>query len=228
MSDDYDGTRLTRRRLLGGVATIGAAAAIGGVGTIAHFRDEESSTGNSVQAGTFDLILADSDEGFGENGNSVSGELTLSNAKPGDTFSGDIGLQNAGSVEADHIELDFSYDEIESSGPNGNNEADTQPGSAIGMAKQFEVTTLFYDSQNILSTLSDANGNGRIDLDDLSSSANTGALDNLAPPPSANGGMESFLAEFRFADDPANNDYQGDKLTLTITFALHQNSSQDI
>jgi spore coat-associated protein N len=225
MGDDYDGTRLTRRRLLGGVATIGTAAAIGGVSTMARFRDEESSTA-SVQAGTFDLKLADSDEGFGENGDSVSGELTLPNAKPGETFSGSIQLQNTGSVEADHVELGFSYDETESDGPNGSDEGDTKPGSATGMAKQFEVTTLFYD-ENLQNDLSDANGNGRTDIDDLSSPKNEGALDNLAPAPSANGGTKSLSVGFRFADDPANNDYQGDELTVTITFALHQTSSQD-
>lgn len=71
MSDDHDDTRLTRRRLLDGVTTIGVAAAISGVGTMARFRDEESSTA-SVQAGTFDLKLSGSDEGFGEGGDSVS------------------------------------------------------------------------------------------------------------------------------------------------------------
>lgn len=226
MSDDHDGTRLTRRRLLGGVATIGVAGALGGVSTMARFRDEESST-VSVQAGTFDLKLSDSNEGFGEDGDSVSGELTLPNAKPGETFSGSIQLQNAGSVEANHVELDFSYDEIESDGPNGSNEADTKPGSAIGMARQFEVTTLFYD-EDLLYDLSDANGNKRTDLDDLRSPKNADALDNLAPAPSANGGTKSLSVGFRFADDPANDDYQGDELTVTISFALHQTSSQDI
>lgn len=205
---------------------MGVAATIGGVGTIARFRDEESNTA-SVQGGTFDLQLSDSDEGFGEDGDSVTGEFTLSNAKPGEKFSGDINLVNAGTVEADHVELNFSYDELESSGPNGNDEADTKP-SAEGMAKQFEVLELEYEGQYLRSHLDDTNGNRRIDIDDLSDGANDGVLDNLSPPPAVNGGTRTFSARFQFAHDPANNDYQGDELTVTITFALHQTSSQDI
>lgn len=225
MSDDHDGTQLTRRRLLGGVVTMGTAAAIGGVGTIARFHDEESST-VSVQAGTLDLQLSDSDEGFDEDSDSVTSEFT--NVKPGEKFSDDITLRNIGSVEADHVELGFSYDEIESSGPNGNDGGDTKPGSAEGMAKQFEVLELEYGDQYLLSNLVDANRNGRIDIDDLSSRANDSVLDDLSPPPAAKGGTRTFSARFQFVHDSENNDYQGDDLMVTITFALHQNSSQNI
>ncbi|HET7325193.1 MAG TPA: TasA family protein [Halococcus sp.] len=230
MSDDYDGTRLTRRRLLGGVATMGVAAAIGGVGTMARFRDEESSTDNSVQAGTFDLKLGDNNQGFGDG---VSGSWTFSNAKPGDEFNGVVYLENTGSVPADHVELRFDYDEIEASG-NGADEGDTQPNSAVGMAKQFEILQMEYPwGASILDDLTDANGNGIIDLDDLTQPANAAALDNLTPPPPAGDGFRNLNIRFRFADDSqftggSNNDVQGDKLTFTVTFALHQTSSQDI
>lgn len=225
MSDESDGPRLTRRRLLGGIGTVGTASVIGGAGTWAAFRDDEDSNGNYVQAGTLDLTLSDSDE---SDSDGVSGEITLQNAAPGDTFSGDITLKNAGSLEADHVELAFSYQETEANGPNGNNEADTAPNSAAGMAEQLEATTLFYNGTNVRSNLGDANGNGRRDLDDLTRSANDGALNDLTPPPSANGGTESLVMELKFADDPANNDYQGDEVTFTITMALHQSASQDL
>ncbi|GAA0457346.1 CalY family protein [Halococcus dombrowskii] len=190
MSDESDELRLTRRKLLGGVTTIGVASALGGVSTWATFRDEESSTDNSVQAGTLDLVLSDSDE---TEADGVSGEFTLSNAKPGDTLYGDITLENAGSLDANHVELAFSYDENEADSPNGNNEADTLSNSADGMAKQFEVTQLTYDGTNIFPSISDANGNGRKDIADLTAGANDSVLDGLTPPPSANGGTESLF-----------------------------------
>ncbi|GAA0457353.1 SipW-dependent-type signal peptide-containing protein [Halococcus dombrowskii] len=56
MADDNDKSPLTRRRVLGGMATVGAAGAVG-AGTWAAFSDQETSSGNSVQAGTLDLEL---------------------------------------------------------------------------------------------------------------------------------------------------------------------------
>lgn len=223
---------LTRRRLLGGVAATGVAAAGAGAGTWAYFQDTESSTGNTIDAGTLDLKLSDSDE---SDADGVSGSWTISNAKPGDSVTSDVTLENAGSLSADHVEFGVSVAETESDGPNGTNEADTQPSSATGMAEQFEVTNLTYDGTNILPNLSDANGNGIIDIADLVS-GNDSILDNLTPPPPANGGTESLNMTFRWAQDSefdnsvsgVNNDYQGDQLEITITMALHQDSSQDL
>ena len=96
--------------------------------------------------------------------------------------------------------------ENEVDGPNGNNEADMPPNSAAGMAKQLEVTNLYYDG-TVHDDADDANGNGRIDLDDLTRTQNDGVLDELTPPPSANSGTEALTVELKFADDPANNDY---------------------
>ena len=230
MSDDHDGTRLTRRRLLGEVGTIGVAGVLGGVSTLARFRDEESSAGNSVKTGTFDLKLGDNDQGFGDG---VSGSWTATNVKPGDEFNGVVYLENTGSLPADHVELGFDYDEIEASG-NGVDEGDNQPHSAVGMAKQFEIVQMEYPSgASISSGLIDANGNGIVDLDDLTRSANQGALDDLTPPPPAGGGFRNLTIRFRFADDSrfaggSNNDVQGDELRFIVTFALHQDDSQDL
>lgn len=223
---------LTRRRLLGSLGAAGTASAGAGAGTWAYFQDSERSTGNTINAGTLDLKVADGNEGFGDG---VSGTWTISNAKPDDSVLADVTLQNAGSLEADHVEFDVSVDEDESDGPNGNNEGDTSPSSADGMSEQFEVTTMTYNGTNILNNLTDANGNGIIDINDLVS-GNDGELDNLNPPPSANGGTRNLTLEFRWAKDSEfnnmksgiNNDYQGDKMDITVTMALHQDSSQDV
>jgi len=232
MSDETSRYELTRRKLLGGVAATGAVSAGVGGGTMALFSDTEQSTGNSISAGTLDLIVADSDEGFGDG---VSETWTLSNAKPGDTVLADLTLQNAGSLEADHVELGFEVTETEATGPSGSDESDTAPGSAAGMAEQFEVMVMTYDGTNLLTALSDANGNTIVDLADLVS-GNDAVLDDLSPPPAANGGTESLFLQLRWAHDSefdtsvsgVNNDYQGDELTITVTMALHQDGSQNL
>lgn len=232
MSDESGRFELTRRRLLGSVAVTGAATAGAGAGTWAYFQDTEESSGNTIDAGTLDLKIADSDEGFGDG---VSETWTISNAKPGDSVLADLTLQNAGSLEANHVEIGFSVVESEADGPTGTNEADTKPSSADGMAEQFEIAVLTYNGTNVLSNLSDANGNGLVDVGDLVS-GNDAVLDDLNPPPSANGGTETMTMQFRWAHDSefdnsvsgVNDDYQGDEFDLTVTYALHQDSSQDL
>jgi predicted ribosomally synthesized peptide with SipW-like signal peptide len=54
MTDD-DTTGLSRRRLLGSVATIGGAAALGGAGSMAFFSDTETYANNRLVAGELDL-----------------------------------------------------------------------------------------------------------------------------------------------------------------------------
>jgi len=52
-----DSPKLTRRRLLAGIGTVGAGLGVVGTGTMALLSDEESSENNSVTAGTLDLEL---------------------------------------------------------------------------------------------------------------------------------------------------------------------------
>jgi predicted ribosomally synthesized peptide with SipW-like signal peptide len=55
--DDRGQFDLSRRKLLGSVATIGAAGAIGGAGTMAFFSDEEEFANNQITAGELDLKI---------------------------------------------------------------------------------------------------------------------------------------------------------------------------
>jgi predicted ribosomally synthesized peptide with SipW-like signal peptide len=50
-----DDTRLSRRRLLGAVGTVGAAATLGGASSLAVFTDEETFANNQLTAGELDL-----------------------------------------------------------------------------------------------------------------------------------------------------------------------------
>ena len=56
MTDDSK-IRLTRRGVLASMGAVGAAAALGGAGTMAFFNDTESFTGNRLVAGELDLKM---------------------------------------------------------------------------------------------------------------------------------------------------------------------------
>lgn len=219
---DADGIRLTRRRLLGGLAATGAAAGGAGAGTYAYFSDTEASSGNTVESGTIDLKVNGSD--------GVTGAFSVSNLAPGQYGSGSLDVSNGGSVTADHLEILFSATETEASGPNGNDEADTAPSSAAGMTELFHFKDLTYGSTDLLANVSDANGNGIVDLDDVIA---YDVFDDLASPGSA-GTTLSFTAGIvdtegsTYTGSRDDDDYQGDKVTVTVEFALAQDASQEI
>nr|WP_254282213.1 TasA family protein [Haloarcula salina] len=92
---------VTRRRVLGGIVTVGAASAAVGAGTFAFFSDTETSTDNTVQAGTVDLNQA-----------SVTGSSSLGdNLAPGDSFTLQIETTYDGSIDGVDLNLDARLQE---------------------------------------------------------------------------------------------------------------------
>lgn len=92
MSDGYD---LSRRKMLGGLATIGVAGAGAGMGTTAYFSDEEAFDDNQLTAGELDLVVdywtdansaavAGGTVGNGRIDGDVSAQYVLNDVKPGD------------------------------------------------------------------------------------------------------------------------------------------------
>lgn len=85
-----DRSRVSRRRVLRAIATVGGASAAAGAGTMAHFSETESSNGNTVQAGTLDLTL--------NGANQTVTFLDVGGIAPGDDGSQSITLGNDGTV----------------------------------------------------------------------------------------------------------------------------------
>lgn len=104
MTDDKNKIELNRRRVLGGIVTVGAAAAAAGAGTSAFFFDEET-TNNEITAGSLEL-------------NSVSGEFTITDVYPGDqTTTQRMSATYNGGVSA---EFDFDVAVSDATGDAGN------------------------------------------------------------------------------------------------------------
>lgn len=239
MSDGNSRFELTRRRVLGSVVATGAAAAGVGAGTWAAFSDTESSSGNSVQAGTLDLTLSDS--------NSLQWSIIADSPGEPPTDTQDIVFHNVGSLNADHLELDFSNTTKEdddgdpSNGYSRGPESDPTDG-ASGMAQYVRVETLTYErpdgtkltlvsnsqpySNSGRPDITNTNDTGFIDLDDLTAPENEDALDNFTPPP-PNDSDQSILNIHLVLDKSTPNDYQGDAVLTEVTASLQQDSSQN-
>lgn len=84
--------RLTRRRLLGSMVTVGGGGAATGAGTMALFSDSETSSDNTIKAGTLNLKLG--------GGHETIEFLKRTNLEPSDEPEGPamLPVQNTGSV----------------------------------------------------------------------------------------------------------------------------------
>lgn len=198
-----DSNGVSRRRVLGGIASVGVAGAAAGAGTMAVFSDSESSSGNSVQAGTLNLTL--------NGGGSFAFNTALA---PTETTTDSVTLVSDGSVSGS-LDVDVSY--TESDGDTGSQNATDDE-----VAQNLEVQTLDYDGDRTgqvtngsTPTLADLANN------DQTSGESTGNdLINLPDP----GSGTDFIVGLRLKG--VGNKYQGDGIAITFDFHLNQNDSQ--
>lgn len=191
-----------------------------GAGTGAYWSDADASGSNTVEAGTLDLTVD----------SSGTGTLSLANAKPGDVHQATFDLRNVGSVEADHVEFGLQFAETTPE-PTEPSDADLDTElPADATAKMIEVTTFSYGGTDELSSVTDGNGNGIVDLADVQ--RQVGSLDGLPAP--AAGGSDSIAlticVQVASDDDGSFNgtdeDLMADGVDIELRFTLNQHSSQ--
>lgn len=189
------------KRILGLTIAFMLLIGMAGIGTWAYFIDIETSQGNTFAAGTLDLKTDDVD--------GVSQTLLATNMAPGDTVGPEtIILKNTGSVAGSTLDLAFSYVENDGS-PNPVNM------SADATAAMIEVTTLKYDGNDLLSSVSDGNGNGYPDIEDLKN-ADLSGQDGIDA-----GATKDFEIAVQLRAS-TSSDFQADGITITMTFILNQ------
>lgn len=217
------------KKILVSISVIGVVAAVAIGGTIAYFSDTETSTGNTITAGTLELEIRDQNEGFG---NGVTATWTAQDVKPGNQYDFTVpfvGLRKLGTINADHLEIADDYKVIEE---NPCIESDTDCQTNLNpdkMAKEMIITRCKYYDALIINCLTNLNpdyriedkdGDGKITFYDLKQDP----LDNL-PPVGGSYAFGYFEMGVKFAES-AGNDFQGDTFDLTMIFTLNQDASQ--
>ena len=189
---------LSRRRVLGGLAAVGLGSAAAGAGTMAAFSDSESSTGNSVQAGTLDLTL--------DGASQTVTFLDTTGVKPGDTGSGSVELGNTGSVSGT---VTVTVDAIRSTENGYYGKENGQDGSQNdGELDEFLSTTATVGSQTAWS-------NTRVVDLNVGQEYTTGAT--IGP-----NSTKTFTLDWQFVDEQGVNLAQSDGVELDLTFRLEQ------
>lgn len=239
------------RQALLALMAIGLAMSLAGAGVMAYFSDTETSSGNTLQAGTLDLKIRDQDEPWGDG---VTATWTASDMKPGDSYAFDVpfvGLKNVGSIAGNHLEITCGYEVDETTNPV---ESDTDPDTDLypeEMAKQMVIIGMVYynDAWKFNCLTGEKIDGGDVSVVDGAWTVVDGSvvatddkwkvedkdldekvtlydlsldpLDDLTPP----NGETHFVMSLKFSED-ATNDFQGDTFVLTMIFTLNQDSSQ--
>ena len=167
---------------------------------------EAALSGGTFNPGSIDLKVRDNDEAWAD---SVTATWMSASMKPGDELPFTvpyINLENAGAMTAGSLDIS-AVNSV--TGPNAV--------GALDMGRYMEITRIEYSdsvpTMNLLNYITDVNGNGWKDLDDLQQAAITGL-----PAPVGIGGFSMGL---RFRPE-AGNAFQGESLTTNITFTLNQ------
>jgi spore coat-associated protein N len=214
-----------KKLLISLMAVIVCAGMVGS--SLAYFTDVETSTGNIITAGTLDLKITDRDEYPPRDG--VSQTWSMSNMSPGVSNVGPWGVSliNTGTLAGDHVEISFSHEIIDTPDVSSDSNPNSVPGD---LARWLQIMSMTYGNITFvgglptpLHTLVDGNGNGFIDLEDVTLPVNSAALDNLVVPELVNG-IISFTMQLLF-NAGATNDIQGDTLITTVYFTLNQVAS---
>jgi len=207
MSDENT-IELNRRRVLGGVVTIGAAAAAAGAGTFAAFTDSESSTGNTISAGTLSLSSPS---------NAV---FTASDIVPGDSIPGSgtttIQATYENSSTVDPAEVDFSASIGEPSEPTEPSNSTDQTASQFASQLNVDTANLTIDGASDTDLTS---AEGVSTLDDLAGLSLDDAYGEISPGQTV--GLELAVT----FDSGAGNAYQADGVSLSVTFDAEQPSA---
>lgn len=196
---------LNRRRVLGGMITIGGAAAAAGAGTFAYFSDTQTSTDNDIVAGTITLNGA------------ADAQFTASNLAPGETV-GPSSIQatyDSGS-SIDPAELDFSTAISEPSSLEDNSE--TIDVTAADLAGQLNLDTATLSVNGTVQTdfIADLGFTTLADFDGYSQDSAASGAGGLSP-----GDTVTFEIQVTM-DSATGNSYQGDAVSLDVTFTAEQ------
>ena len=201
------------------LATAGTAGILLVGGTYAYFTDQGASNNNVFSAGTLTMKLSDANETDVDN---VTATWGLTNAVPGTTFTGTLSVKNNGTVNAGSIDFDFTNVVVE-------NPDLTSPGNVgtTPMDKVIEITQLGWDlngdgdaldtNENLLTTVSNLNGNVWKDLDDVENTD----LTNRSYDESTNE-VHTLIMQGQLHNTGTTNEHQGDTVTTTLAITLDQ------
>jgi predicted ribosomally synthesized peptide with SipW-like signal peptide len=205
------------KKIIGLTIAAVMVVALVGIGTWAYFSDTETSTGNTLSAGTLDLKVATSAGAYGD---AAVTTFSVSNIKPGDSGNGSTRLANNGSI-------------------NGNLSVNTSAvTNTAGTTGEFAGGSGELGAAAEMAVYIDVNQNGAFDAGDIGlksdgttylpttleyaainsyTSKTWNNIETMTPTTEDN-----LRVEWRLTDSGDQNSLQGDSVSINFTFTLMQ------
>jgi len=191
--------------------SVAAAGAATGAGTMAAFRDSESSTGNSISAGTLNLTLDGSD--------ATVQFLSQTSVAPGDSGSATLTVANTGSLPG-YIDVEVasltSYENGLSGNENSVDGSGGDPGAGNGELQDYlEVHAEFQNGPALWSG-----------FDTVANRLGTGTPYDRDYQLAA-GGSDTFVVDWQLPSS-VGDDAQSDGIEFALTFSLDQRADTGV
>ena len=210
---------MLNKKMLLSILMIGMVATVAGAGTWASFSDTGTSSGNTMTAGTLDMVLANNNDDFSDD--VIATWASPAGFKPGDNISSVLKFSNNGTVDSHHI---WFYLEGVNHASNGDSSNLMNAIIITDLHERFngvttgnQATTLATqvgDHDNIL-TLAEFCSSAYYTFDDQSTDDDVIAAGN----------QEDYDLFINFQFSPAaGNEYQGDSCTFNMKTVATQNT----
>ena len=210
------------KKILISLMAIALVIGLVGVGVVASFSDEETSTGNTFTAGTLDLTA-------------VGGSpmpFAVANMKPGDSGSGTVTLTNAGTIGAAELDIAVSMivnDDVDTAEPEndqGTNTGNGDLGGQLLMVMWLDVDQSGTFDDGDIELLSDGtaaayNAQTNSDLSYVAANNYSGDNWDAVLAAMAQGAEDDFVISYKLPAD-TDNSIMTDKITFDVTFTLEQ------
>jgi len=222
VSDETDGSAgRTRRRVLGGLATIGAASAAAGAGTMALFQDTETSGDNTVAAGTLNLEVGTAG-GFQlidveEAAPGAEGDEETAIIKNDGTIGGSLDFEIVSIRDEENGVNDPEAASSDENDPEGESSGDSQSGE---LAENLWLRSRIVDAEPDPAYLI-GDENGLVKASNLT----TGEKDLNVQLGAGDDGYATIRSEYRIPED-VGNEIQSDRVVIDAKFHLNQKDSQ--
>lgn len=210
------------------VMNLGLAAVITPLYAGAYLTNTGIASQNAVHGGVLDLKLSETGPTNGEGSTTdESGvdvahdtwEDTAHDTLGADTVSNTLEVSNAAStVRAARVNVTITFDE---------NDSSSDDGDAPNASRTIEVTSFEYGGTDLIgSELTDQNGNGRLDVEDLTLGSNAKNLSSRSGL--AAGGSTGLLIELSGSADLINGVGTEDGIDIAVTVRVYARSFTDV
>ena len=218
---------MNAKGVLVSVLCIGLVAMLAGAGTLAYFSDTETSTGNTFTAGTLNLKYStDGGETWQDGTNAY---FTFSNVAPGDpvlpTKTMTFTLKNDGTIDAESLKVTWAVtDDEPTDDTEPEEDAETNIGKDIYDISNKTTVVIYYAGTNVTDAVDNAVGDDKAPLYLSELNGKTYDFEDGAGVVFAAGVTKNLVMTLTLESN-TDNEYQGDRSTVNMTFELTQNET---